>query len=191
MIPVSTTGDASGAVRFRPRVENGTMASARLEELFAAHYPRLLRLARRMLQDAEEARDAVQDAFVRAARHADRLPAGEPGGEAWMVRVLVNLCRDRHRARGRRGVTLELSGHELARGAAPDAAVVARRTVEAALATLPPRRRAVIVLHELEERSVEDIARLLGVARVTVRWHLAAARKELALRLAPTMEVSR
>ena len=54
-----------------------------------------------------------------------------------------------------------------------------RQAVAAALARLPARRRAVVVLHELEERDVPEIARLLGLARPTVRWHLAAARREL------------
>ena len=61
----------------------------------------------------------------------------------------------------------------------PEDAAVARATIEVALAELPPRRRAVIVLHELEGRSTEQISELLGVSRVTVRWHLAAGRRDL------------
>ncbi len=162
------------------------MVSARLEELFEAHHERLYRLARRLLRNADDARDAVQDAYLRAARHADRLPPGEPGGEAWLVRVLVNLCHDRHRRTQRRGKPEALTGQEVSSASRPDALTLARLSVEAALADLPPRRRAVVVLHELEERSVEEIAGLLGVARVTVRWHLAAGRKQLARVLAPT-----
>ena len=60
----------------------------------------------------------------------------------------------------------------------PDvAALVARLTVEKAVASLPPRRRAVLVLCELEGREVADVAGLLG--QVTVRWHLMAARRQL------------
>jgi len=165
------------------------MVSARLEELFEAHHERLFRLARRLLRNADDARDAVQDAFLRAARHADRLPPGEPGGEAWLVRVLVNLCRDRYRRTRRRGEPAALTGEEASAASRPDAATLARLSIQSALAVLPPRRRAVIVLHELEERSVEEIAGLLGVARVTVRWHLAAGRKQLAKVLAPTTAV--
>jgi len=160
--------------------EARTMVSARLEELFEDHHQRLYRLARRLL------RDAVQDAFLRAARHADRLPPGEPGGEAWLVRVLVNLCRDRYRRTRRRGEPVALTGQEVSSAPRADAVTLARLSVETALAALPARRRAVVVLHELEERSVEEIAGLLGLARVTVRWHLAAGRKQLARVLAPT-----
>lgn len=172
--------------------EGRTMAtSARLEDLFEAHHERLFRLARRLLRDSEAARDAVQEVFLRAARHADRLPAGDPGGEAWLVRVLVNLCRDQFRRRRVRGSAAELSGNELSLASPPDAVAIARGTVRAALGALPARRRAVVVLHELEERSVEDIARLLGIARVTVRWHLAAGRAQLARILAACPVASR
>jgi RNA polymerase sigma-70 factor (ECF subfamily) len=62
----------------------------------------------------------------------------------------------------------------------PEEAAVARAPVRAALARLAPRRRAVIVLHELEGMPAREVARLLGIAEVTVRWHLLAARRELA-----------
>ena len=178
--------DVSEVLSIPIPAEARTMVSARLEELFEDHHQRLYRLARRLLRDADEARDAVQDAFLRAARHADRLPPGEPGGEAWLVRVLVNLCRDRYRRTRRRGEPVALTGQEVSSAPRADATTLARLSVETALAALPARRRAVVVLHELEERSVEEIAGLLGVARVTVRWHLAAGRKQLARVLAPT-----
>jgi RNA polymerase sigma-70 factor (ECF subfamily) len=62
----------------------------------------------------------------------------------------------------------------------PEAALVARSVVWTALATLDPRRRAVLVMHELEGVPVEVIARTLGVASVTVRWHLSKGRRQLA-----------
>jgi len=52
--------------------------------------------------------------------------------------------------------------------------------VQRALERLAPRRRAVVVLHDLEDASVGEIARLLGVTAVTVRWHLSRGRRELA-----------
>ena len=154
------------------------MSSDRLATLFDAHHLRLYRLARRMSGDPEEARDLVQQAFLRAARRVDSLPAGEPGGEAWLVRTLINLCRDRQR---RLRVRQEAAGTlPLGCGASsPEAQAVARATVEVALARLSPRRRAVVVLHELEEQGVAGIARLLGITAITVRWHLAAGRREL------------
>ncbi len=77
----------------RPRPED-LLRPERLGELFDAHQARLYRLARRLSGDPEEARDLVQETFLRAARRRS-LPARETGREAWLVRVLVNLCRDR------------------------------------------------------------------------------------------------
>src|SRR5687768_12071786 len=69
----------------------------RLAELFDSHQRRLFQLALRLCSDREEARDLVQEAFLRAARQPRAVPGGEPAGEAWLVRTLVNLCRDRYR----------------------------------------------------------------------------------------------
>lgn len=150
----------------------------RLARLFDTHQRRLFQLALRLSSDREEARDLVQETFLRAASQ----PRAVPDGEAWLVRTLVNLCRDRYRrlavrARARQELTRE--GREESRPH-PEETHVARATVRAALDRLSPRRRAVIVLHEMEERPVRDVARLLGVTEVTVRWHLLAARRELA-----------
>ncbi|RMH18124.1 MAG: sigma-70 family RNA polymerase sigma factor [Acidobacteria bacterium] len=159
----------------------------RLGMLFDRQQARLFRLARRMLPGAEEARDAVQECFLRAARHAARLPASDGGAEAWLVRTLINLCRDHHRRRAvrRRAAENELAGGRDDAGGDPEDALVARAAVRRALAVLDPRRRAIVVLHELEGRPVAEVAALLGVARVTVRWHLSRARRLMAAELAP------
>lgn len=163
----------------------------RLEALFDAHRDRLYRLALRMTGDREEARDLVQDAFVRAARSPGSLPAAEPAGEAWLVRTLVRLVKDRRRrfAVRQRAWTETLRPPQEGEPQAPDPenAAVARSTVHRALAELPPKRRAVIALVELEELPVREVAELLGITRVTVRWHLSAGRKDLARRLAPVL----
>ena len=153
----------------------------RLAALFDSHQNRLFHLALRLCSDREEARDLVQEAFLRAARQPGSVPEGEPGGEAWLVRTLVNLCRDRYRrlaVRSKAREELTREGRE--ERSNPEETHVARATVRTALARLAPRRRAAIVLHEIEGRPVRDVARLLGVTEVTVRWHLLAARRELA-----------
>lgn len=150
----------------------------RLAAAFDAHHRRLFLLALRLLFDREEAKDALQETFLRAARAGRGLPrpTDEAEAEAWLVRVLVNVCRDR-----RRRAQVRARFVPDPPPAAPDPAerAAAKQAVAAALARLPARRRAVVVLHELEERDVPEIARLLGLARPTVRWHLAAARREL------------
>ena len=62
----------------------------------------------------------------------------------------------------------------------PESAAVARSVVWHALDALAPRRRAVVVMYELEGAPVDRIAALLGVSQVTVRWHLSMGRRQLA-----------
>jgi RNA polymerase sigma-70 factor (ECF subfamily) len=148
-----------------------------LAGLFNRHQDRLYRLAKRMSGDVETARDLVQETFLRAARRSS-LPAQEPGREAWLVRVLVNLCRDRWRRREvRRRHEDDLPAPPVSGN--PESSAVARATVRAALARLKPRRRAVLVLCELEGIPPAQVARLLGLRSATVRWHLSVGRKEL------------
>jgi RNA polymerase sigma-70 factor (ECF subfamily) len=158
---------------------DGLAATDRLARLFDDHHERLFRLARRLSSDREEARDLVQETFLRAAGRPAAVPEGQ-AGEAWLVRTLVNLCRDRFRRRAVRSRARRTLAAEPRQPAHPEAAAVARATVQAALAHLSPRRRAAVVLHELEGLPVAGVARLLGVTEVTVRWYLLSARRELA-----------
>jgi RNA polymerase sigma-70 factor (ECF subfamily) len=63
--------------------------------------------------------------------------------------------------------------------------MIARATVWSALDRLQPRRRAVLVMHELDDVPVPKIAATLGISAITVRWHLAAGRRELARAVKP------
>jgi RNA polymerase sigma-70 factor, ECF subfamily len=157
----------------------------RLARLFDAHHARLYSLARRMTASADAARDVVQDAFLRAARSPGSIPYGPSQEEAWLVRVLVNICRDEWRKQSvRRRHAADLPPAEDHRG--HEGAVIARSAVWRALAELSPRRRAVLVMYELEGAPIPAIAQLLGVHSVTVRWHLSVGRRELARLLGAT-----
>ena len=153
--------------------------AARLGGLFDAHQARLFRLARRLAASAEDARDLVQETFLRAARSPDSVPDGASHEEAWLVRVLINICRDRWRqvaVRRFHQPTLTTSPSSVH----PESALIARSLVWQALEQLPPRRRAILILYELEGTGIPAIASLLGVTAVTVRWHLSVGRRELA-----------
>jgi RNA polymerase sigma factor (sigma-70 family) len=152
----------------------------RLEELFDRHYQRLYRLARRLSPTHDDARDLVQETYLRAAQKPISVPAGLSSEEAWLVRVLINLCRDRWRqsaVRQRAG-----SAHFARPSTTPsgEAALIARNTIWHGLQRLSPRRRAILVMCELEGLSIATIAGTLGVNAVTVRWHLSRGRRELA-----------
>ena len=62
----------------------------------------------------------------------------------------------------------------------PEAALIAKSAVWQALDVLPPRRRAIVVMYELEGLAIPAIAALLGISAITVRWHLSMGRRDLA-----------
>ena len=154
----------------------------RLAGLFDAHHQRLYRLARRLTPTPDDAKDLVQETFLRVARSTGAVPHGASSEEAWLVRILVNLCRDGWRRKATRASAQDevLLGAHATAGSSHEAVLIAHETVWRALRTLPPRRRAVIVLHELEGMDVTSVAGMLGVSAVTVRWHLSKGRRDLA-----------
>lgn len=154
-------------------------ASTRLAELFDAYHQRLYRLARRLAQTHDEAKDLVQETFLHAARAPASIPDGSTHEEAWLVRVLINISRDRWRKAATRRRLTPLAASSSSCSSVEDA-LVARTTVWRALDALSPRRRAIVVLYELEGAAIPAIAKLLGVSAVTVRWHLSRGRHELA-----------
>ena len=154
--------------------------AARVGALFDLHHQRLFKLARRLSRNADDARDLVQETFLRAARSARSIPQGAPNEEAWLVRVLINICRDRWRqsavrtrARANGYVSVDAAFN-------PEPHMIAKSLVRHALDALPPRRRAILILYELEGTTIPAIAHLLGVTPVTVRWHLSMGRREMA-----------
>jgi RNA polymerase sigma factor (sigma-70 family) len=162
----------------------------RLSALFDAHHDRLYRLARRLAPSVDDALDLVQETFLKAARSPTSIPAGLPAEEAWLVRVLVNIRRDQWRKSGVRRRHDPALGQPSGVDRGQEDAFVARATVWRALDTLRPRRRAVVVMHELEGLSVPAIASLLGISAITVRWHLSMGRRDLTRVLGPTMEAA-
>jgi RNA polymerase sigma-70 factor, ECF subfamily len=166
---------AVAAAAERPRED----VTGRLGALFDTHHQRLYRLARRLSRSADDARDVVQETFLRAAKSPHSIPDGLSREEAWLVRVLVNICRDRWR---KAAVRTRAQDYDVTDVSAddPESAVMARTMIWRALEELAPRRRAILVMYELEGTGIPAIAKLLGVTPVTVRWHLSRGRHELA-----------
>ncbi len=155
--------------------------AARLGALFDLHNQRLYRLARRLSRGADDAHDLVQETFLRAARAPGSIPAdGQASEEAWLVRILINICRDRWRWSAVRTRALADGSLERATAVSPEPALIAKTLVQHALQRLAPRRRAIVVLYELEGVPIARIAGMLGVTAVTVRWHLSIGRREMA-----------
>lgn len=154
----------------------------RLASLFDVHHDRLYRLARRLTSSADDALDLVQETFLKAARFPKSIPIGAANEEAWLVRVLINTRRDQWRKASVRD-RYDKSGfegiHSANAGRGPEAALIAKTAIWHALNILAPRRRAIIVMYELEGLAIPAIASLLGISAITVRWHLSMGRREL------------
>lgn len=138
------------------------------ETLVTENENRLYRAALAILGDRQEAQDAVQDAFL---RYLEKAPERLDDPAAWLMRVLVNRCRDICRRSRRRGTVPLLQ--EL-----PVPGPEERQELEE-LYALPPPDRAVIHLRYCEGRSTAEIARILGVREGTVRSRLTRARARL------------
>jgi RNA polymerase sigma factor (sigma-70 family) len=167
-----------------------TDAVERLARLFDAHYDRLYRLARRLTASADDALDLVQETFLKAARFPKSIPVGTTNEEAWLVRVLINIRRDQWRKTSvrNRHDKEEFGGSHFANGVRDtEAELIARAAIWQALNVLPPRRRAIVVMYELEGLTAPAIATLLGISAITVRWHLSIGRHDLTEVLKPYM----
>ena len=149
-----------------------------VEALYRVHAARLTRLASLLLRDPEEAREVMQDVFVKAIRAADG-PGRPQAWSPWLTRVTVNGCRDRHRSSwwrfaGKRRVPLEaLDAVDL--GPTPDreaASAETRERVWAVVRRLPARQREVFALRHFEGWSTGQIAESLGVGPGSVKRHL-------------------
>lgn len=154
------------------------------EALVRKHEAPALALAGGLLGDADDAADAVQDAFVRAYRTLDRLAEGSAFGP-WFRTILRNLCLDRlrspRRRRRERWSPETLDRRAWTEPAAPQALERRELTaaVHAALAELSPEHRQVLVLREMEGFSYAEIAETLGISAGTVASRLYHARARM------------
>jgi len=159
----------------------------------------------RMLASFDEAEDAVQETFLRAWRHRERVE--DDSLRAWLYRIATNVCLDLLRARSRRVHGLRSLAEvpwlqpypdrlldEVATVAdRPDDVAIERETIElaflAALQVLPPRQRAALILRDVLGLPASETAPLLDTsvaaansalqrARTTMKEHLPPRRQD-------------
>ncbi len=175
---------------------------AAFETLVRTHGGRLLAVARRLLRDEEEARDALQEGFINAFKGLARFEGGSRLG-TWLHSIVVNAALMRLRRRRRKPEqalddllpTFLDDGHQ-ARPPAPwrtdaHALVEQRETrefVHAAIDRLPESYRTVLILRDVEELDTESAARALGITPNLVKVRLHRARQALRTLLSPHFE---
>jgi RNA polymerase sigma-70 factor (ECF subfamily) len=169
------------------------------EACVRAYCGRLLAVARRILGNEEDARDAVQDAFLAAFRGVGRFQ-GLSGLGTWLHRIAVNAALGRLRARQRQperpieGLLPHFGEgeHQLDPPApwkaAPDTGLQQRETrelVRRCIDQLPEAYRTVLLLRDVEGLDTDEAARLLGTSAGVVKTRLHRARQALRTLLDP------
>ena len=128
------------------------------------HQRRIYQLCYRFAGNHEDASDLAQDAFVRAFRALPKFK-GDSALATWLHRIAVNVCLNRKAVKVPRFAPIEQVEPVDARTERADAAVLRNERsiqVRAAVARLPPKQRATLILRAYHELPHEEIAKILG-----------------------------
>ena len=164
------------------RAQRGDQAA--FAELVTRHQRYVYNLAYRLLQDADEAEDAAQEAFLRAWRGL-RGFRRQAKFTTWLYRIVTNLCYNR--LASLRWQLMEVDTDEVEALASPTEqspparleAAERRAFLHGQIAALPAKYRLVITLFYLQEFSYQEIAQVLDLPLGTVKTHLFRARERL------------
>ena len=167
-------------------------ARAFVDTLFVKHHTEIYAYLVRMLRDSELAADLTQDAFIKAYKNYDTLEKDE-NARAWLYQIAHRVALDELRHRKiLRMVPWTGESH----GASPSAERLAMDLrlsgpLERALATIPERQRAALLLAELHDLSGLELAAAMGVSHVAARAILTRARESLRRALAAEKDAER
>jgi len=179
------------------RVQKGDKSAFDLLVLKYQH--RVLKLVSRFVNDAAEAEDVAQEAFLKAYR---ALPAfrGESAFYTWLYRIAINTAKNALVSNRRRPVDFDLDLQDpdqyerqakLKDSDTPEGVLLTdeiRLVVEKALEQLPEDLRTAIVLRELEGLSYEEIAEAMDCPVGTVRSRIFRAREAIDKKLKPLLD---
>ena len=160
------------------RVQAGDAGA--FDALVQRYLPRARILARRLMPDPDDADDLVQDAFLRALDRIATFDLDRAFGP-WFNRLLINTGIDQRRKQAVRRTDSQ-DPETFAGPSSPyrDAErSELRQSLAEAMEKLPDRQRLIVSLFEIDGHSTEEVAGMLKVSQVTVRWHLHQARRTL------------
>jgi RNA polymerase sigma-70 factor (ECF subfamily) len=163
-----------------------------VDALFNKHHNEIYAYLVRMLRDSELAADLTQDAFVKAYKNYDTLQKDD-NARAWLYQIAHRVALDELR---RRKIIRMIPWTGEARGAAPSAERLAMDLrlsgpLERALASIPERQRAALLLAELHDLTGLELAAAMGVSHVAARAILTRARESLRRALAAEQDAER
>ena len=186
---------AGESERIRRVVSGDTEA---FRALVRDYHPLAYSLAFKVLSDAQDAEEVVQDAFIKIHQALDGF-RGDASLKTWILRIVLRLSLNRRRDRARSSwhrLGLHLKGAEDAPGSAaeprapvsqnPESLCISRETRQLLLELvneLPDALREALILNSFEELSYEEIARILQIPLGTVSSRIYAARKKLLKKL--------
>jgi RNA polymerase sigma-70 factor (ECF subfamily) len=170
--------------------------SAAFEELVGEYQPLVHSLSLRILGDAEDARDASQETFIKVYRHLARF-RGDASLKTWICRIAINQARSHKRwfRRRRRDGTHSLDAddeqfvslsHLKSSGASPEAVTLAQerhRQIERALTELKSDFRIAVILRDIEGMTYEEMAVVLEISIGTVKSRIARGREMIRSKL--------
>jgi RNA polymerase sigma factor (sigma-70 family) len=147
--------------------------------------PEAYNLARWIMKNEPDARDVVQDAYLKALRYFESFHGDS--GRAWLLRIVRNVCYDALRARDSQRNIVSLDEETAAEvpDSRPGPSVLAiqnstKLRIREALEALPLEFKTVIILREFDGLSYKEISDIVGVPVGTVMSRLSRARRQLA-----------
>ncbi len=159
------------------------------EEIMKHSEQKVMQLTWRMLGNEADARDATQEVFLRVYKYLGRFKQDQPF-YAWVYQITVNVCRDISKKRRHYGTHFESIETNSTREPynVPDQQTSAdetllraqeRELIMRAIATLPEKERAAILLRDLEGLRTDEVARIMRSTPTTVRSQISSARQKI------------
>jgi RNA polymerase sigma-70 factor (ECF subfamily) len=178
--------EPTGQAELVARAREGDQAA--FEALVRATYADTYTLAKRLTGNEEDARDVVQESYLRAYRGLKRF-RGDAQFTTWLYRITANCANTHMGKRSRRRTEPlpdDLAGHAALVDRDPDRdpaaradASLLRERLEGALDDLPPKLRSVVVLRDIYDMPHEEIAANLGISESAAKVRLHRARRKL------------
>ena len=144
------------------------------------HHRKVYSIAYGMLANTAEAEDATQEVFERVWKNMSKLPDGD-GIQPWLIRITRNLCIDKLRQRRSHEELMDdqLEAHSSQQPSSVLAANQLSSWLKSAVAQLKDPYRSLVVMLDLQQRSVRETAQSLGLSENQTKVYSHRARKQL------------